>query len=143
MAAPSGRAGTPRAPAPYAVRFRIGDLRQVRRAVAEWAAQAGLRGQRAGDFVIAVNEIATNAVRYGSPVAWLELKVAGPAAQAEVRDSGHWPSDPARAPDPDSGGMGLPLAREVCDDVAIRRSAGGSTVILRMCLPDSAVRSPG
>jgi serine/threonine-protein kinase RsbW len=143
MAAPSGHAGTPRAPAPYAVRFSIGDLRQVRRAVAEWAAQAGLRGQRAGDFVTAVNEIATNAVRYGSPVARLELKVAGAAAQAEVRDSGHWPSEPARAPDPSSGGMGLPLARRVCDDVAIRRRAGGSTVILRMRLPDRAARSPG
>jgi serine/threonine-protein kinase RsbW len=105
--------------------FSIGDLRQARRAVAERAAQAGLRGQRAGDFVIAVNEIATTAIRYGSLVARLELTVAGAATQAEVRDSGHWPSDPARAPDPGSGGMGLSLARRVCDDVAIRRRAGG------------------
>jgi serine/threonine-protein kinase RsbW len=117
------------------VRFSLGDLRRVRRAVAEWAAQAGLPDLRAADFMIAVNEIATNAVRYGSPVAQLELTIAGTAAQAEVRDSGHWPSEPARTPDPGRGGMGLRLARKVCDDVAVCHGASGSTVILRMNLP--------
>jgi anti-sigma regulatory factor (Ser/Thr protein kinase) len=117
------------------VRFSLDDLRQVRRAVAEWAAQAGLPDSRAADFMIAVNEIAANAVRYGSPVAQLELKIAGAAAQAEVHDNGHWPSEPTGTPDPDRGGMGLPLAREVCDDVAVHRRASGSTVILRMNLP--------
>ena len=135
MAALSGQAGTPCAAAPYAVRFTVGDLRQMRRVVAEWAAQAGLPHLRAADFMIAVNEIATNAVRYGSPVAQLELKVAGAAAQAEVRDSGHWPSGPARTPDPSRGGMGLRLARQVCDDVAVCCRASGSMVILRMNLP--------
>jgi anti-sigma regulatory factor (Ser/Thr protein kinase) len=43
---------------------------------------------RAEDFVIAVSEIAANAVRYGSPAARLLLQVAAGAAQAEVRDSG-------------------------------------------------------
>ncbi len=117
------------------MRFRIDDLRQVRQAVAGWAAQAGLADLRAADFMIAVNEIATNAVRYGSPVARLELKIAGAAAQAEVCDSGHWPSEPAGTPDPDRGGMGLRLARRVCDDVAVCRRPSGSTVILRMNLP--------
>jgi len=32
MASPSGQAGTPRVPAPHAVRFSADDLRQVRRA---------------------------------------------------------------------------------------------------------------
>jgi anti-sigma regulatory factor (Ser/Thr protein kinase) len=50
--------------------------------------QAGLSAGRAEDFVIAVSEIAANAVRYGSPAA--RLRVAGGAAQAEVRDSGCW-----------------------------------------------------
>jgi serine/threonine-protein kinase RsbW len=124
-----------RAPAPYAARFRVDDLRQLRRAVAGWAARTGLPGQRAADFLIAVNEIATNAVRHGSPTARLDLTVAGAAVQAEVRDSGPWPPGPAGAPDPDRGGMGVRLARRVCDDVGIRRSADGSTIILRMSLP--------
>ena len=59
----------PPAATPYAVSFRADDLRQLRHAVVGWAARAGLRGQRAADFVIAVHEIATNAIRHGSPVA--------------------------------------------------------------------------
>src|SRR5436189_4839306 len=99
-----GQAGTARAGAPYAARFRAGDLGRVRRAVAEWAARAGLRGQRAGDFVIAVHEIAANAVWHGSPTARLGLHVArGTVAQAEIRDSGRWPEPPA-APAPGQGG---------------------------------------
>jgi anti-sigma regulatory factor (Ser/Thr protein kinase) len=49
---------------------------------AQWAAWADLQASRADDFVIAVNEIATNAVRYGSPQARLLLRTAGPATIA-------------------------------------------------------------
>jgi histidine kinase-like protein len=50
---------------------------------------------QAGDFVIAVHEIATNAVRHGSRLARLGLQIAGETAvQAEIRDSGHWPPGP-------------------------------------------------
>src|SRR5438067_5742689 len=116
MPALSGQAGTPRAAAPYAARFGAGDLRRVRRAVAEWAVQAGLRGRRAGDFLIAVNQIASTAVWRGSPLARLKLQVAGgTVAQAEVRDSGRSPPGPPAAP----GGLatGLQMARRVCDEV--------------------------
>jgi anti-sigma regulatory factor (Ser/Thr protein kinase) len=68
------------------VRFGADDLRPVRRVTARWAVRAA--GARAEDFVIAVSEIAANAVRYGSPAARVLLQVAGGAAQAEVRDSG-------------------------------------------------------
>jgi anti-sigma regulatory factor (Ser/Thr protein kinase) len=118
------------------VRFGADDLRPVRRVTAAWAALAGLPAARAEDFVIAVSEIAANAVRYGSPAARLLLRVAGGAATAEVRDSGCW--RPAAGPasgDRHSGGRGLALARLVCDEVGIRAGAGGTTVILRMNLP--------
>jgi serine/threonine-protein kinase RsbW len=138
-----GQAGTPSADAPYAARFRAGDLRRVRQAVAEWTARAGLRGRRAGDFVLAVHEIATNAVRHGSPTARLGLHIAGgTAVQAEVHDGGRWPPGPAAAPAPGEGGMGLRLARRICDDVTIRRGASGSTVILRMRLPGQGAARP-
>jgi anti-sigma regulatory factor (Ser/Thr protein kinase) len=115
----------------------------VRRAVAEWAAQAGLPGKRAADFLIAVNEIAANAIRHGSPLAWLDLQIAtGTTAQAEVRDSGHWPPGPVGGPDLDGAGMGLRLVRRVCDDVVIRRGADGSTVIVRMGLPGPGAARP-
>jgi len=130
------QAGAPRAAAPYAARFSAGDLRRVRRAVAEWAVQAGLRGRRAGDFLIAVNQVASTAVRRGSPLARLRLQVAGgTVAQAEVRDIGRWPPGPAAAPAPGGPTAGLQVARRVCDEVTIRRSPRGSTVILCMSLP--------
>jgi serine/threonine-protein kinase RsbW len=108
---------------------RTGTLRRV---TARWAVRAGLPAGRADDFVIAVSEIAANAVRYGSPAARLLLRVAGGAAQAEVRDSGCWrPAAGAASADGRSGGMGLALARLVCDGVGIRAGAGDTTVILR------------
>jgi len=78
-----GQRGRPERRVSRAVRARsgAGDLRQVRRVTARWAA-------RAEDFVIAVREIAADAARYGSPAAL--LRVAGGAAQAEVRDGGCW-----------------------------------------------------
>ncbi len=63
-------AGRPRAagfPVPCGVRFSADDLRPVRQVTAAWAARAGLPAARAEDLVIAVSEIAANAVRYGSP----------------------------------------------------------------------------
>jgi hypothetical protein len=131
-----GQAGAPRAAAPYAARFSAGDLRRVRRAVAEWAVQAGLRGRRAGDFLSAVNQIASTAVGRGSPPARLRLQVAGgTVAQAEVRDSGRPPPGPPAAPAPGGLAMSLQVARRICDEVTIRRSPKGSTVTLRMSLP--------
>ena len=136
MPARPEQAGTPRAGAPYAARFCAGDLRRVRQAVAEWAVQAGLRGRRAGDFLIAVNKIASSVVWRGSPTARLKLQVArGMMVQAEVCDSGHAPPEPLAASA--SGGLetGLQVARRVCDEVTIRRGPRGSTVVLRMNLP--------
>jgi anti-sigma regulatory factor (Ser/Thr protein kinase) len=139
----SGQSGTPPVAAPYAVSFRAGDLRHLRHAVADWAGRAGLPGQRAADFVIAVHEIATNAIRHGSPVARLALQIAGTAAQAEVRDSGHWPPQSPAATAPAGLGMGLHVAHRVCDQVTIHRGATGSTVTLQMNLPDSPPPGPG
>ena len=137
MPSASRRPRTPPLAAPYAVSFRADDLRHLRHTVAGWAAQTSLPGQRAADFVIAVHEIATNAIRHGSPVARLALQTAGTAAQAEVRDSGHWPPQPPAAAVPAGLGMGLHVACRVCDQVTIHRDATGSTVILQMSLPDA------
>jgi anti-sigma regulatory factor (Ser/Thr protein kinase) len=138
----AGRAGAAGLPVPCGVRFGADDLRPVRRVTARWAVRAGLPAARAEDFVIAVSEIAANAVRYGSPAARLLLRVAGGAATAEVRDSGCWrPAAAAACGNGRSGGRGLALARLVCDEVGIRAGAGGTTVILRMNLPRR--RGPG
>ena len=51
-----------------------------------------MSAEAADDFVIAVNEIATNAVRHGSPKASLRLWVTEGAGLAEIRDTGQWPA---------------------------------------------------
>ena len=129
---------------PHRMRFSIDDLRLVRRATARWAALTAMPQDRADDFVIAVNEIATNAVRHGSPTARLRLRVTGRnIAEAVIRDDGRWrpslrsaPSHPAR------GGMGLPLVRRLCDAVEIRAGEQGTTVLLRMGWPDEGGTFP-
>ena len=99
------------------MRFGVENLRRVRQVTARWAAQAGLPPERAEDFVIAVNEIATNAVRYGSPMAWLVLRITREnMAEAEIRDEGRWPPGSMTAPaGEEHGGMGLGLVRRACD----------------------------
>ena len=119
--------------------FRAADLPRVRRRTASWALQAGMPADTADDFVIAVNEIATNAVRHGSPEATLRLWVDGRAGLAEIRDQGHWPAAMAPAALPrrpaENGGMGLEVARMVCDGLQIKASEAGTAVLLRMSLP--------
>jgi anti-sigma regulatory factor (Ser/Thr protein kinase) len=122
-------------PAPCLIRFSVHDLRRVRLETAQWAATTGLRSERVDDFVIAVSEIATNAVRYGSPEAQLELRGgAGKTVLAEVRDTGRWEIGVQPAEAEGHGRMGLALARRVCDEVEIRTAPTGTTVILRMNL---------
>jgi serine/threonine-protein kinase RsbW len=122
-------------PVPYLIRFSIDDLRRVRLETAKWAVGTGLPAERVDDFVIAVSEIVTNAVRYGSPEAQLELRGgAGNTVLAEVRDTGRWEMLAAREEAEGRGRMGLALARRVCDEVDIRLGPAGTTVILRMNL---------
>jgi anti-sigma regulatory factor (Ser/Thr protein kinase) len=107
----------------------------VRAAVATWAARAGLGSGQVADFVLAVHEIAVNAVVHGSPAARLLLREQDGMAVAEVSDHGRW--QPPAAPTDDmgrAGGMGLPLARQVCDQVDIQARPDGTTVLLGMRL---------
>jgi serine/threonine-protein kinase RsbW len=130
-----GQVGGSPGPEPYSIRFCQDDLRRVRLDTAEWGARAGLRSDRVDDFVIAVNEIATNAVRHGSPEAWLRLRAdAGNLVLAEVRDTGRWQPGTGPAEAEGRGRMGLALVRRVCDDVDILTGLGGTTVVLHMRL---------
>jgi anti-sigma regulatory factor (Ser/Thr protein kinase) len=118
--------------------FTAADLPKVRRLTVTWAIKAGMSAEAADDFVIAVNEIATNAVRHGSPKASLRLQVTGGAGVAEIRDSGRWEAAMPPAPLPrrpaEQGGMGLEVARLVCDGLQIKATSAGTAVLLRMAL---------
>ncbi len=117
--------------------FTAADLPRVRRFTVIWAAKARMSADAADDFVIAVNEIATNAVRHGSPQASLRLWISAGAGIAEIRDSGHWaalaPTSLPRRP-AEQGGMGLEVARLVCDGLQIKATSAGTAVLLRMTL---------
>jgi anti-sigma regulatory factor (Ser/Thr protein kinase) len=92
----------------------------------------------AADFVIAVSEIATNAVRYGLPPTGLRLQATGRTVTAEIRDNGRWqpgtPAVPWNRADATCGGLGLRIACQVCDDVQIRTGGDGTAVVLSMAL---------
>ncbi|GLY90832.1 hypothetical protein Airi02_087610 [Actinoallomurus iriomotensis] len=118
--------------------FTVDHLPGVRRFVAAHARKCGLDEESVGDLVIAVNEIATNGVRHGSPNAELRMWESNGRVYAEVRDQGHWvPSDAGDAP-PSSdaeGGMGLWVTRQICSAVHIIAGERGTTVRLEMPLP--------
>ena len=123
-------------PEPLDMPFEAGDLPLVRRRTASWASRAGMAADAADDFVITVNEIATNAVRHGSPEATLRLWADSRAGHAEIRDQGHWPGGSGIVPKrpAEQGGMGLEVARMVCDDLRVQTTRSGTQVRLRMKL---------
>jgi serine/threonine-protein kinase RsbW len=118
--------------------FTVDHLPGVRRFVAAHARKCGLDEDSVGDLVIAVNEIATNGVRHGSPKAELRMWASDGRVYAEVRDEGHWlPSEAADTP-PSSdaeGGMGLWVTRQICSAVSIIAGERGTIVRLEMPLP--------
>jgi anti-sigma regulatory factor (Ser/Thr protein kinase) len=114
-----------------------GALRTVRRFVRGAAAAAPLTAERARDLVVAVNEIATNAVVHGGGrgrlLAWRE-----PATLVfEIRDAGRIAQPLAGRVRPEHGqvgGYGLWLANQLCDLVQVRAYGSAGAVRLHMRL---------
>jgi anti-sigma regulatory factor (Ser/Thr protein kinase) len=105
----------------------------LRHAVASCAAAAGLAGDRLDDFVVAVNELLTNAVRHGGGIGRVALWRADGAVVCEVSDSGVGlpepvPARPVRPAADQPGGWGLWLAEELTDTFRIWTGNGGTTV---------------
>jgi anti-sigma regulatory factor (Ser/Thr protein kinase) len=88
------------------------------------------------DFLLAVDEMCSNAVRHGGPPVGLRLWSAPGRLVCTIHDSGRGWDDPfagygpAHGEDLSHGGMGLWLARQLCDHVAIRRDGHGTSVRL-------------
>ena len=106
---------------------------ELRHAVASCAAAAGLSGDRLDDFVIAVNELLTNAVQHGGGSGRLSLWRAGASVVCEVADhGGGMPagrSELRGRPAPDQpGGRGLWLAAELTETLEIETSPNGTSV---------------
>ncbi|MEV5896850.1 ATP-binding protein [Nonomuraea fuscirosea] len=108
--------------------FRLPDLPQVRQFAEDEARAAGMPEEAIGDFVIAVNEVATNAVTHGADRAALRTWVTGGDLVVEVHDEGIWKPGPMPGA---VGGMGLWVARLLSSDLTLRVGDDGSTVIMR------------
>jgi anti-sigma regulatory factor (Ser/Thr protein kinase) len=125
------------APAGQVAELAFGDdeLGSVREFLARRAEAAGIAGERLSDLVLAVDELATNSLRYargrGTLRAWQE----NGTLLCEVADGGHI-ADPLAgrelAPPDQLGGRGLYLVNQLCDLVQLRSSPEGSTVRVHM-----------
>ena len=102
----------------------------LRHTVAARAGAAGLTGDRLDDFVVAVNELLTNAVRHGGGTGHLMLRSENGAVVCEVSDRGAGlAAVSTQRPAPDQpGGWGLWLVRELTDTCEIRTGPDGTAV---------------
>ncbi|MEU1603583.1 ATP-binding protein [Micromonospora matsumotoense] len=113
--------------------FDQAQVTELRHSVSSCAHSAGLTGQRLDDFVLAVNELITNAVRHGGGQGWLRLWRRPGHLVCEVSDHGNGMSeqqlDDRSRPAPDTaGGWGLWLARELSDAMQVESGTAGTTV---------------
>jgi len=100
-------------------------LYTLRAAVAAHGSQAGLSDGRTRDLVLAVHELAANAVRHGAGQGRLRLWAAHDTVRCEVTDEGaqgeadaaRWQAEP---------GHGLWLVRRIADSASVRSGASGT-----------------
>ena len=116
-------------------------LYSLRAALAAHAAQAGMPEGRARDLVLAMHELAANAVRHGAGHGRLRLWVTADAVRCEVTDSGA----PKAADGADAGsgdaalwpvesGHGLWLIRQVADQASVYSGPSGTVAAVSLRL---------
>jgi len=114
------------------VEFDGGSLHRVRAVMTEAATHAGLTAPRLYDVVVAVHELAANAVSHGAGHGRLRLWIDGAELCCQVTDDGAPGDHPATGEDPwpVKSGHGLWLARQVADRFRMRRGPGGTVATL-------------
>jgi serine/threonine-protein kinase RsbW len=119
--------------------FALDTLLDVRQDVHRSATDEGLADLRLYYFVVAVNEIMTNAIHHGGGRGELQIARVGDCLRAQVVDCG--PGMPADRIAPETkppanirSGRGLWLTRQLCEVVDIRSAATGTTVTLEFKL---------
>jgi anti-sigma regulatory factor (Ser/Thr protein kinase) len=113
------------------------DLSGVRELLADRAEREGFGPARVADLVLAVDELATNTLRYARGAGELRIWREDVTLLVEIADDGHI-ADPLAGRDCPSpaelGGRGLYLVNQLCDLVQLRSSPEGSVVRLHMQL---------
>lgn len=119
--------------------FSLAELPDLREFAAAEALLRGMREEAVGDFLVALNEVATNAVTHGSIKAWLGIRREGMDLVVAVHDDGRdwrFEGEPGHDPPPENAtsGMGLWVARLLSDDLHVTTGPGGTTVTMRFLL---------
>jgi anti-anti-sigma factor len=121
-------------------------LYALRAAVSAHAGQAGLPPGRVGDLVVAVNELATNAIRHGAGHGKLHVWQQGRMLQAQVSDNGapQGEGSPARdaASWPIEPDHGLAVAHQLADRLSLRSGPDGSVTTVSFTLGPSGRHLP-
>jgi anti-sigma regulatory factor (Ser/Thr protein kinase) len=131
----AGELPPPVAPS-YATQFAsAAAIGEVRRACEIEAERSGIAADRIPDISLALNEVATNSLRYGGGAGVVRMWSDEHGFVCEVSDNGVV-TDPLvgrLAPRLfENGGRGLWLANQLCDLVQIRSGAEGTVVRLRI-----------
>jgi anti-sigma regulatory factor (Ser/Thr protein kinase) len=115
--------------------FAGDSLYALRAAVAAHATAAGVPAGQVPDLVIAVHELATNAIRHGAGHGRLRIWADGGALHCEVTDDG--PAAPAIPAErwPAEHGHGLWLIRQVADETSLQSGPGGTVARVSFSLP--------
>ena len=118
----------------------VGEYVRLRRAVSAELATVDASADLLDDFLLAVDEMTSNALRHGAPPVGLRLWVSDDRVVCTITDRGAGFDDPfagygpAHGDDLSRGGMGLWLARQLCDHVDVTRGDEGVRVRLTVRL---------
>jgi serine/threonine-protein kinase RsbW len=122
--------------APLQMRFTGADLPRLRLRVGDAAGAAGLDESRREELVLAVYELACNAILHGGGGGSLLLSLVDGSVRCQVSDDG-----PGFA-DAEAAGGGLWLARQLSDGIEIEGGADNGAVVTLMvrCRSNAAAR---
>lgn len=117
------------------MRVGVEQLGAMRGFIDREARSARLGETRARELVVAVNEVATNSIRYGGGEAVVRVWMGTDGLVCEISDSGRFNQplvDRVRPSSTVSASRGLWLANHLCDLVQIRSTGQGTAVRLHM-----------
>ena len=134
--------------------FGTDALAGLREAVLSYAGACGMPEDRAIDVMLAVHELAANAVRHGPGHGRVRIHVTASTLRCEVSDpgpacrNGQAPGAPAAAPWPVEQGHGLWLVHTAADHLRVTSGPHGSLITVTFTLPAAAAppsqaRGPG
>jgi anti-sigma regulatory factor (Ser/Thr protein kinase) len=118
----------------------VTDFTGLRHRVAEHLAELGGSADAMEDLHLAIDEMSSNAIRHGGPPVQLQLWASADRVVCTISDQGPGMDDPfagygpAHGTDLSRGGMGLWLARQLCDHVDVIDEGPGLTVRLTTAL---------